>query len=1223
MRMVNGGKPGVVLLLLALFGTGQALFADGRRGFHQKVYVVPAPKKVTIDGKLNEWDLSGQILISVADETAEMQSSRFAMMYDKDALYVSAIVKDPSPLLNRHDPKVEPGRAWDADACQIYLTTDPSLGYPIQKGGGANYPGMMDMYLWYYTDRQEPALACNQAMTWSPLHPEWDSKGNIPRDKFDAAYVKGADGRSYTMEYRIPWETLGAKQPLKAGDLVAGLVQFDWSDNTGLSTAGGTAWAYDVMGRHGFPWQDSGCWGKIIFSEKGKLSPDLVEEGLPPAKPLPLTFDFDLPRDSEATIQLWKKDGTLARTLVASGARRAGHNVERWDGLDATGAPLQPGTYVVKGLHHLPITTKFLFSAHNSGQPPYHTDDGTGSWGADHGMAAAACAMPDGMILAWQGAEAGFGIVRTDINGKKIWGSKHSASDVATDGQRLFVVGDYPFDGCHSPKVFDAKDCRPLSWGNGKLLLDPPAGGTGESIANAIAYSTGKVYVAWGNRNAVCVYDATSGNLLETWSVPAPQHIAVRPDGSLAVVSEGKVVAVNKGTVAVLAQDHLDLPLSTRDIEGGTMHEENGIAVGPDGTLYVANRGALHNISVFDANGKYLRSIGVAGGRPARGRYDKNGIFEPGGMAIDKNGRLWLAETTDFPKRFSVWDTKTGECVNEFFGGSGYFGWAYMDPRHPDELYCHNVIWKVDWSKNTCAPYTTIWRPTSPNQIGNVNPNGYNGALRVFTMKDGSQIAYGNGSFQVIVSKREGDLFLPFIASIRLYRHGTYSVGTQYPYFEDEKKWPDGQYYWRDKNNNQAVDEGEVTTDDKEWNAYWKDFQPNLARPEDADGRTVTYDGKANLLRVGPDGKPLWTYQGGVMWHDAINLPPLRPGDMIGLTMPLGAAGGFTGAASYFGIFQMVTLDDGVYVAQGFRDSRLGGGYGADTLCSETLIGQLVKPEGMDRTFFLGGAADGRVTEVLGLDTVQRLPNREYEYTEDNLKTATAAQAEYKAKLAKSQKLTIARGRNLLDGAKPVGKIVDPQRSFSARAAYDAQNLYVMYDVASPNELTNEVADPNLVFKGGNLLDIQLATDPGADAKRKTPAPGDVRLLVTRQGGKPFAVLLRPKVKGFKGQPIVLKSPTGQEPFDAIETVEIKLDYQKAPGSFRAVATIPLKLLGWTLQPGQTVKMDLGYIYGNAAGNEASVRSYWSNNGFSAGVLHDVPNESRLEPQEWGTATVE
>ncbi len=69
---------------------------------------------------------------------------------------------------------------------------------------------------------------------------------------------------------------------------------------------------------------------------------------------------------------------------------------------------------------------------------------------------------------------------------------------------------------------------------------------------------------------------------------------------------------------------------------------------------------------------------------------------------------------------------------------------------------------------------------------------------------------------------------------------------------------------------------------------------------------------------------------------------------------------------------------------------------------------------------------------------------------------------------------------------------------------------------------------------------------------------------------------------------------------------------------------MPLALLGWTPHPGGTVRMDLGVIFAkNANGTQAALRAYWSNNSFSANIVDDVPNESRLEPAEWGTATVE
>src|ERR1043166_679639 len=101
----------------------------------------------------------------------------------------------------------------------------------------------MDMYLWHYTDTKEACLAAYTAMKFDPMHPDWDKNGMIPPGKFQAVFVKADDGHGYTFEYRIPWEVVGAKRPLKGGDLVAGLVQFNWSEPTGMKTAGYAGWA--------------------------------------------------------------------------------------------------------------------------------------------------------------------------------------------------------------------------------------------------------------------------------------------------------------------------------------------------------------------------------------------------------------------------------------------------------------------------------------------------------------------------------------------------------------------------------------------------------------------------------------------------------------------------------------------------------------------------------------------------------------------------------------------------------------------------------------------------------------------------------------------------------------------------------------------------------------------------------------------------------------------
>ena len=234
-----------MLAVVASLSVIPSASADNGRGRHKKIYAVPRPGKVVIDGKLDDWDLSGQILIYVVQETCEMQSAKFALLYDDEAIYLSAIVKDPSPLMNRHDPKVDADKGWDADACQFRLVTDRTVGFPFEQSSFSkdNHPDQpIHLTLWHYTDRQEPVLQMFKSMSYKPTRDDWP-QGVVPHDAYQAAYVKGADGRSYTFEYRIPWATLGAKNPPKAGDIITGTVQFDWSAPDGLKTAGGAAWA--------------------------------------------------------------------------------------------------------------------------------------------------------------------------------------------------------------------------------------------------------------------------------------------------------------------------------------------------------------------------------------------------------------------------------------------------------------------------------------------------------------------------------------------------------------------------------------------------------------------------------------------------------------------------------------------------------------------------------------------------------------------------------------------------------------------------------------------------------------------------------------------------------------------------------------------------------------------------------------------------------------------
>ena len=288
-----------LLTCLALASTAHAETGLAR---HKQLYAVPAPGKVVIDGKLDDWDLSGQIDMFVVSESKDTQSARFAVMYDGEALYLSGVVRDTSPMMNRQDPRVKGERGWDADSCQFRLTVDPAQPYPI-KESAFDYRGkdaktdtrddIKHLTLWHFTDRDEACLQMQMGMGYRLPRPEWAPHGVVPSEQFTGKYAKSADGGGYTFEYRIPWQTLGTKAPLRGGQMVAGTVQFNWGTGDGLKTGGGAAWAYDLMSGPGFVYQNAAVWGKLLLAEKGKVARELVEAGVPVEKPDPLAFEYE------------------------------------------------------------------------------------------------------------------------------------------------------------------------------------------------------------------------------------------------------------------------------------------------------------------------------------------------------------------------------------------------------------------------------------------------------------------------------------------------------------------------------------------------------------------------------------------------------------------------------------------------------------------------------------------------------------------------------------------------------------------------------------------------------------------------------------------------------------------------------------------------------------------------------------------------------------------
>jgi uncharacterized protein (TIGR03663 family) len=137
-----------------------------------------------------------------------------------------------------------------------------------------------------------------------------------------------------------------------------------------------------------------------------------------------------------------------------------------------------------------------------------------------------------------------------------------------------------------------------------------------------------------------------------------PRGIALAPDGSIYVVdsgnnriqhfsAEGQWLS-SWGTFASVDQG---------EAPGGTFNQPFGIAVGPDGSVYVADTWN-YRIQKFTADGKFVTMWGVSGQAET-----PDAFWGPRGLAIDSAGHVYVSDTGN--KRIAVFDAN-GQFLTQF-----------------------------------------------------------------------------------------------------------------------------------------------------------------------------------------------------------------------------------------------------------------------------------------------------------------------------------------------------------------------------------------------------------------------------------------------------------------------------------------------------------------------------------------------------------------------------
>jgi len=1253
-----------VLALLFAAGTPALAQRAINRGFH----AVPAPEKVIIDGKLDEWDTSGAITsCKDVSDLLDVESCRVAAMWDNECIYLSFVFRDPTPMVNKIDPRTMSGNGWRSDAVQLRCNM-------------AGFVSHIDT--WYFTPRKEPAMSIHYGRLGNnPGQPAVDRPENPAELGARQTFLMDDDGRGYVQEMKIPWAviTLDGKMPPKGADLRLGLEMF-WGGVTadGWPRSRVTDNLSESAKTSDFFWTSVENWGKLILEEKNNIVlPTPAWQLATKAEPSALVpITFTLPRDSFVTLAIEDLQGNRVKSLFGGKELPKGTHTVHWSGLTDRDELLPAGQYRWTGIYRDKIDVRWKMSFYQPNQTsPWLNSKGTGAWGPDHGGLNSAASGEGRVYLAGSGVEAGFAILAVDENGNKLWTHKDpECSRLAyadgmvyayTRGRTANWIGIAPVGVMR----FNAKtgEWIDITGPDGKPTRRLSLVGEGEKVVGFAADKNG-LYISIEGKDVVRSFDRNTFKQMREYKVPGAAQLFADGKGKLLVTSAGGLLSLDTaaGKTSTLVEENLS---TARDV---TATKDR---------IYIAMGAPDHRVHVLTREGKPVSTVGNEGGRTQNGYYNPyDGFFNPNGIAVDSQGRLWVVEKGYMPKRTSVWKDVTWQ--RDFIGDTGYGGGGIINPLDPIMAFYNGMQFAIDLEEGTSQLV----------QIGMVTPaNADEFGLEEISGTD----ATGRGNATEYMMAYRGRAYIHKCRGARhIYRQREDGRWALCVYIDTGQK-----IAWTDLNDDCLIQEDEIVRggEDADWGRsdYWGNrpsqnldlyFSRRVQNPglrlrlegltpggtpvydftkfEEMAGECMSgiglRDGTYNsgcagdrgeyfseMRKTQPEGvgrhtfwfrglnTRRWTYRlpepGVVIYpfqaHGVANVPEL-PGEVVCWVSDYGQRYLFT--------------DDMLYVDQLFADGRINYENWPENPKPGFIANKMTPGQESFHGFFTGtadgryllttGFTDCRVFEVTGLNSLRRI-NGETELKPDYLPRAIDIR-DFRLSGGKTRgTVRVRRVENPMkiggtlagwDRSDAVRIKVDRDRSAEVLTAYDRDNLYVAWEVRDNSPMVNKAERWQLAFKGGDAVDLMFRA-AGDNLDASAARAGDLRLLITELEGKMTAVLYRP-VSGNK-KPFVFDAFEGAGRANAVKmdevrpAPEVEAAITRGTSGYIIMAAVPWSLLGTTPKAGDEGRMDFGVLFSDAEGTGTALRAYWENRDTQ--IVTDIPSEAGLKPANWGVSKLE
>lgn len=789
-----------------------------------------------------------------------------------------------------------------------------------------------------------------------------------------------------------------------------------------------------------------------------------------------------------------------------------------------------------------------------------------------------------------------------------------------------------------------------------------------------VEYIGGEAETAKVVTQRLAVYDAATRELLKEVRSPISGPMSIRSDGEIFAAMGSRIEHMKIQGDEVVSAGVL--------VPDGVIGSPRDIEFGPDDKLFVYDHQwpDRKQIFVFDRNGKFLNTIGKPG-HPEPGIRDPSYIIEGHDMTVSDRGDVYVSYGYDNPRR-TIHFKSDGTFVQEFLGNTYYGGGGTLDRYDSSIGLYMDMIFKIDWKnfksrlagmKSYSAQETTMWGKGTRTHMAAVKVNG-----RKYHVTIPLVIRPVNSGGQVFLYDDE-TMTHRFVAAVGSCDFGYVFSTPEFIELLDGKSPGGFTYIFADRNGDGKAQPDEVEIEPKprgfyplgrfnrdlsimggtvryEVEKFLPDGTPIYHRvPVKApggflrlnNGNYFSYAGDAlhgngyNLV-VTPEGKEVWRYRASFD-VSGLYIPGSRPGAADNQFAVIGHEVEERGDLGEFFVIHSNTGQWNAWTADGLLVGPVlrhvgdpkARRYGNDHTPGAVMTGLTAGQEHM-HGFFCKREDTGKYHLICGDDAATIIEVRGFDRYKRFATDITVTPAMYKATreweadrvtrniYSRSPTLECYRRTPVLNGQVSDHEWGEEQAQIgwknagTFRAVYDDANLYLAWTALRAGRLANGGRDLRRFFRTGSCVDVQIETDPDADPKRREPAKGDIRLLITAVRGTPRVVLYRPVAPGAPASDAwsVTTTQGGTVEFGQVkELTDVQVKFSDQAHTYTVEAAIPFRVLGIEAKPGLVLKIDAG-ILASDDGKETTARTYWANE-MAVGTP-DEATEARMEPHLWG-----